>query len=109
MPLNVGNLVPASLKSKEVATQEYVDNGILNSGYVLPEEVAQAINTNTTTIDGAKITTGSINASDIATGVLSLNGLALFSPPAGYSGTIADQDGVRVYNNGVLRVKLGRL
>lgn len=31
-------------------------------GYVLPAGVANAINTNTTTIDGSKITTGSVNA-----------------------------------------------
>lgn len=36
-------------------------------GYILPAEVANAINTNTTTIDGSKITTGSIAANKIIT------------------------------------------
>ena len=37
------------------------------SGYVLPEDVADAINNNTTTIEGSKITTGSISANKINT------------------------------------------
>lgn len=37
-----------------------------DSGYVLPSGVANAINTNTTTVNGAKITTGSVNALQIA-------------------------------------------
>ena len=39
-----------------------IDEAIANSGYVLPEGVADAINNNTTTIDGSKITTGSLSA-----------------------------------------------
>ena len=37
-----------------------------DAGYVLPAGVANAINTNTTTINGSKITTGSITAAQIA-------------------------------------------
>ena len=38
---------------------------VASQGYVLPAGVANAINTNTTTIDGGKITTGSIKAAQI--------------------------------------------
>lgn len=74
MPLNLSTIRPAVLKAKEVATQEYVDNttasALANSGFVLPAEVANAINTNTTTIDGSKITTGTIQAGAIAAGAI---------------------------------------
>lgn len=40
-------------------------SAVASQGYVLPAGVAYAINTNTTTIDGAKITTGSIAADKI--------------------------------------------
>ena len=39
-------------------------------GYVVPSEVAAAINNNTTTIDGSKITTGTIQAGAIAAGAI---------------------------------------
>jgi hypothetical protein len=83
MALNLTNLTPASLKSKNVATEDYVDTNITNSGYVLPDGVAEAINTNTTTIDGAKITTGSITAGQIATGTLTANEIAANTITAG--------------------------
>lgn len=74
MALNLSKITPASLKAKEVATQEYVDtttaNAISSSEFVLPSEVAAAINNNTTTIDGSKITTGSIQAGAIAAGAI---------------------------------------
>ena len=41
-----------------------------DSSFVLPSEVAAAINSNTTTIDGAKITSGSIATGALATNVL---------------------------------------
>ena len=41
---------------------------INDTGYVIPSAVANAINTNTTTINGAKITTGSVSALQITTG-----------------------------------------
>lgn len=104
MPLNVGNLVPASLKSKEVATQEYVDS----KGYVTSAAVQDAIANDTTTIDGSRITTGSIDASLIKTGVIKSSGLD--STISGVGETIMDKKGIRVYdNNGILRVKIGEL
>ena len=39
---------------------------VASQGYVLPAGVANAINTNTTTINGSKITTGSIGAAQIS-------------------------------------------
>lgn len=80
MPLNISTILPAVLKAKEVATQEYVDtttaNAIAGSGFVLPTEVAAAINNNTTTIDGSKITTGTIQAGAIAAGAITTDKLA---------------------------------
>jgi hypothetical protein len=78
MAINSLTLRPAVLKAKDVATiadieanaailRQYADEAINMSGYVLPEDVADAINNNTTTIEGSKITTGSISASKINT------------------------------------------
>jgi hypothetical protein len=50
---------------------------------VLPSGVANAINTNTTTINGSKITTGSITAGQIATGTLTANEIAANTITAG--------------------------
>ena len=80
MPLNISTITPAVLKAKEVATQEYVDNTTANalagSGFVLPSEVAAAINNNITTIDGSKITTGTIQAGAIAAEAITADKLA---------------------------------
>jgi hypothetical protein len=46
-------------------------------GYVVPSEVANAINTNTTTINGAKITTGSIAALQIAANTITASQIAI--------------------------------
>jgi hypothetical protein len=70
MNLNVARLVPASLKAKEVATQEYVDtsvNSIDLSEYTTNQDVLNAIANDTTTIDGSRITTGVIDAARINT------------------------------------------
>ena len=79
MPLNLSTIKPAVLKAKEVATQEYVDNTTANalagSGFVLPADVAAAINNNTTTINGSKITTGTIKAGAIAAGAITADRL----------------------------------
>ena len=48
---------------------------VASQGYVLPAGVANAINTNTTTIDGSKITTGSIKAYQIEAGSVSADRL----------------------------------
>ena len=50
-----------------------------------------------------------ISGDSIGTGSIRLSGLDTFSVPVGYNGTVADTNGIRVYNNGVLRVKLGNL
>lgn len=61
MGLNLSTLTPASLKSKNVATEEYVDSGINNLTKVediaWQSEVQAAIDNNATTIDGGKIVT----------------------------------------------------
>ena len=64
MGLNLSTLTPASLKSKNVATEEYVDSGISNLTKVedisWQSEVQAAINNNATTIDGGKIVTNTL-------------------------------------------------
>lgn len=58
--------ITADTFTGSVATVDYVEG----KGYVVPAEVANAINTNTTTIDGSKITTGTIQAGAIAAGAI---------------------------------------
>lgn len=70
---------------------------VASQGYVLPVGVANAINTNTTTIDGSKITTGSIGAAQI-------NTTDLFSKNITYTGVItggnvAGGGLIKSYNN----------
>ena len=48
---------------------------VASQGYVLPAGVADAINTNTTTINGSKITTGSVTAAQIQAGSVSADRL----------------------------------
>ena len=50
-----------------------------DSGYVLPTGVAAAINNNTTTINGSKITTGSIAAAQIAAGTITSNKISTYN------------------------------
>ena len=52
-------------------------SAVASQGYVLPAGVAYAINTNTTTIDGSKITTGSVTADKIVANSISTNQLAV--------------------------------
>lgn len=59
--------ITADTITADYASKDYVSTSISESGYVRPEEVANAINTNTTTIEGSKITTGSIAADKINT------------------------------------------
>lgn len=59
--------ITADTITADLASKDYVSSSISSSGYVLPSGVANAINTNTTTVDGAKITTGTINADKINT------------------------------------------
>ncbi len=85
---------------------------------VLPSDVANAINTNTTTIDGAKITAGSISANTIDVNGISANQVksgylttsGLSAQTSGTAETVMDSKGIRVYDAlGVLRVKIGDL
>ena len=56
-------------KAKDIADSKvnstYVTTAIANSGYVLPAEVAAAVNNNETKIEGSKIVTGSLLANSI--------------------------------------------
>jgi hypothetical protein len=76
MAINLATIKPAILKAKDVATVEivestattlraYTDTAIATSGYVLPAEVAAAVNNNETKIEGSKIVTGSLLANSI--------------------------------------------
>lgn len=65
--------VSADTVTGDVASIDYVDTAITNAPYVLPAEVADAINNNTTTINGSKITTGSITANQIAANSIMAN------------------------------------
>lgn len=60
MAINLATLTPASVKAKNVATEDYVDTS--TDGMLTDSN----FNTNITTIDGGKITTGSIGADQIA-------------------------------------------
>ena len=70
-----------------------------DAGYVLPAGVANAINTNTTTINGSKITTGSIVAAQI-------NVTDLFSKNITYTGVIT---GGNVAGGGIIRSYNGNM
>lgn len=66
--------VNADTITESYATTDYVGEVVSSSGYVRPSEVAAAINNNTTTIDGSKITTGTILADRInTTGLIAEN------------------------------------
>ena len=66
---------------------------VASQGYVLPAGVANAINANTTTVDGSKITTGSIAAAQI-------NVTDLFSKNITYTGVIT---GGNVAGGGIIQ------
>ena len=70
-----------------------------DAGYVLPAGVANAINTNTTTINGSKITTGSITANQV-----NLNNL--FAQNITYTGVIT---GGNVAGGGIIRSYNGNM
>ena len=72
---------------------------VASQGYVLPEGVANAINTNTTTINGSKITTGSITAAQI-------NVTDLFSKNITYTGVIT---GGNVAGGGLIKSYNGKM
>ena len=70
-----------------------------DAGYVLPAGVANAINTNTTTIHGSKITTGSIGAAQIAANSITTNQIQMNT---GWAGVIYNQGG----NSGNYKMKI---
>ena len=72
---------------------------VASQGYVLPAGVANAINTNTTTINGGKITTGSITANQV-----NLNDL--FAQNITYTGVIT---GGNVAGGGIIQSYNGKM
>lgn len=86
---------------RATATQTVFSDWVEGAG-ISGAGVATAINTNTATIDGSKITVGSIAADRIDTSLLTLGGL-------GTSYARVSKDGIQVVVNGVTRVKLGLL
>lgn len=73
MPINTTTITPASLKSKEVATEDYVDSAVSNVSIddaTWQTKVQQALDSNTTTIDGARITTGTIASNRIDSNIV---------------------------------------
>jgi hypothetical protein len=60
-------------------------------------------------VHGDMVVDGTLNASKIGAGVLQVGVFDAFSLPAGYSGTVIDKDGLSVYSNGALRVRVGKL
>ena len=72
---------------------------VASQGYVLPAGVANAINTNTTTINGSKITTGSI-------GALQINVNDIFSKNITYTGVIT---GGNVAGGGIIQSYNGKM
>ena len=103
MSLNVSTITPASLKAKEVATEEYVDTAVSNvtiSDATWQAKVQEAVNNNATTIDGSRIVTGSIAADKIMVN-------DLFSKNITYTGVITggNQAGggiIRSYNGSMV-------
>ena len=57
----------------------YTNSAISGSGFVLPSGVAAAVNSNTTTINGSKITTGSIAAAQIAAGTITADKISTYN------------------------------
>ena len=70
MALSLATLVPAKIGTSEIATKSNITSAI--SAY----DPAGVINSRTTTIDGGKITTGSITAGQIAAGSIVASNIA---------------------------------
>ena len=71
--------ITADTITADYASKDYVSTSVLSSGYVLPSEVANAVNTNSTTINGSKITTGSIGAAQIAAGSITSDRISTYN------------------------------
>ena len=85
-------------------TAELVNNSgfttlgaVASQGYVLPAGVANAINTNTTTIHGSKVTTGSIGAAQINVNDLFAQNITYTGVITG--GNVAGGGIIKSYNN----------
>lgn len=79
MALNISTLTAASLKAKEVATEDYVDTAVSNmaiSDATWQTKVQEAINNDMTTINGSHIITGTIGADQIAANSITGNNIA---------------------------------
>ena len=63
----------------------YTNSAISGSGFVLPSGVAAAVNSNTTTINGSKITTGSIAAAQIAANTITSDKISTYNLTAANS------------------------
>ena len=63
----------------------------------------------TLVVNGSQIIEGTLNANRVGSGAFFTTTLSVATVASGYSGTVMDQNGIRVYDNGVLRVKLGKL
>jgi hypothetical protein len=68
MAINPATLIPAVIKAKNVATEDYVDTS--TDGMLTDSN----FNTNITTIDGGKITTNSVDANRIKVNTIWTNG-----------------------------------
>ena len=81
---------------------------INDSGYVLPTGVAAAINNNTTTINGSKITTGSIAAAQIAAGTITSDKISTYNLTAA-NATFANSiiTNATIANGAITNAKIG--
>ena len=79
-----------------------------DSGYVLPAGVADAINSNTTTINGSKITTGSIAAAQIAASTITSDKISTYNLTAANS-TFANSiiTNAAIANGAITNAKIG--
>ena len=91
--------IPSNWSEGTSAGATYTSELSNDAGYVLPAGVANAINTNTTTINGSKITTGSIGAAQIDVG-------NLFAQNITYTGVIT---GGNVAGGGLIKSYNGKM
>lgn len=98
----VDEAITASIETKGVATEAFAEAQVatVTDNIYYP---------GTTEINGGAIRTGTVSANTLHGGVLYLDGLAPFTPSPGFSGSVGDSNGIRVYNNGIARVRIGKL
>ena len=76
MARNINTITAASLKAKEVATEDYVDTAVSNatiSDATWQTKVQEAVNNDSTTINGSHIITGSIATDRIVANSINAN------------------------------------